>query len=255
MTKTTLFVGDTHLQFGLIESFIKETVKSENVEQIVFVGDYLDQWNCDTNGQLYINELKLLLNFKREMTKQNIDVIFLVGNHDVPYLTQQYEYYSCKQTNYLNKIRLLLEQLQPQIAFKVTDNVIVSHAGYINEHDMKESHFKPWFFDLIEEYTYLQNKVGQSRGGVYFYGGVLWMDLQDLLTIDTNFKQIVGHTPVQTIDTTKNVIGIDTFSLTSSYNEIGDGSVLVYKDNEFKVIKNETWQAPEIRLERLVYFS
>lgn len=76
MTKTTLFVGDTHLQFGLIESFIKETVKNENMEQIVFVGDYLDQWNCDMNGQLYINELQRLINFKNEMNHQNIDVIF-----------------------------------------------------------------------------------------------------------------------------------------------------------------------------------
>ena len=255
MTKTSLFVGDTHLQFNLIESFIKTVIEQENIERIVFMSDYLDQWSCDENGDLYIHELQLLIDFNQEMSDKGIDVIFLVGNHDVPYLTQQYEYYSCKQVNCLNKIYNLLTSLQPQIAFKVTDNVIVSHAGYINEVDMKDNHFKPWSFDLIEEYTYLQNKVGQSRGGVYFYGGVLWMDLQDLLAIDTNFKQIVGHTPVQTIDVTNKIIGIDTFSLTSSYNEIGDGSVLVYKDNEFKVIKNETWQTPETRLERLVYFS
>lgn len=173
MTKTTLFVGDTHLQFGLIESFIKETVKNENVEQIVFVGDYLDQWNCDTNGRLYINELRRLLDFKNKMNSQNIDVIFLIGNHDVPYLTQQYEYYSCKQMNCLNKIYNLLTALQPQIAFKVTDHIIASHAGYINKHDMKDSHFEPWSIDFIDEYTYLQNKVGQSRGGVYVYGGGL----------------------------------------------------------------------------------
>ena len=255
MTKTTLFVGDTHLQFGLIESFIKETVKSENVEQIVFVGDYLDQWNCDMNGQLYINELKLLLDFKTDMNNKGIDVIFLVGNHDVPYLTQQYEYYSCKQANCLNKIYNLLTALQPQIAFKVTDNLIASHAGYIDDFDMKDDHFKPWSFDLIDEYLYLQNKVGQSRGGIYVYGGVLWIDLQDLLKIDTNFKQIVGHTPVQKIDVTNKTIGIDTFSLTSSYQPIGDGSLLIYKDEHFKVIKNKDWQTPELELKRFLYFE
>ena len=255
MTKTTLFIGDTHLQFGLIESFIKETVKNEKVEQIVFVGDYLDQWNCDTNGQLYINELKLVLNFKQEMTQQNIDVIFLVGNHDVPHLTQQYEYYSCKQVNCLNQIYNLLNELQPQIAFKVTDDVIASHAGYINNNDMKDSHFKRWSFDLFEEYSYLQNKVGQSRGGIYVYGGVLWMDLQDLVNIDTNFKQIVGHTPVQKIDITNNTIGIDTFSLTSNYQTIGDGSLLLYKDDHFKVIENKEWATPEMELKRFLYFE
>ena len=255
MTKTTLFVGDTHLQFGLIESFIKETVKSENVEQIVFVGDYLDQWNCDTNGQLYINELRRLLDFKNEMNSQNIDVIFLVGNHDVPYLTQQYEYYSCKQVNCLNKIYNLLTALQPQIAFKVTDNLIASHAGYIDEVDMKDCHFESWSIDLIDEYLYLQNKVGQSRGGYYTYGGVLWMDLQDLLALDTNFQQVVGHTPVKEIDVTNKTIGIDTFSLTSSYQPIGDGSLLVYKDEHFKVIANKDWQTPEIELKRFLYFE
>ena len=255
MIKTTLFVGDTHLQFKLIKPFIKDIIQKENVEQIIFLGDYLDQWNCDSNGQLYVNELQLLIDFKKEMTDKRIDTIFLIGNHDVPYLTQQYEYYSCKQSNYLNKIYNLLNELQPQIAFKVTDNIIASHAGYINEHDMKDIHFKPWSFDLIDEYSYLQNKVGQSRGGYYFYGGVLWIDLQDLLKIDTGFKQIVGHTPVTSIDLTNKTIGIDTFSLTSDYQPIGDGSVLLYKNGQFNVLNNKKWQNNENELERLIYFT
>lgn len=255
MTKTTLFIGDTHLQFGLIELFIKETVTNEKVEQIVFVGDYLDQWNCDTNGQLYINELQRLIDFKNEMNSQNIDVIFLVGNHDVPYLTQQYEYYSCKQVNCLNKIYNLLTALEPQIAFKVTDNLIASHAGYIDNVDIKESHFEPWSIDLIDEYLYLQNKVGQSRGGYYTYGGVLWIDLYDLLQLETPFQQVVGHTPVKEIDVTNKTIGIDTFSLTSFYQPIGDGSLLLYKDEHFKVIENEDWQTSELELKRFLYFE
>ena len=109
--------------------------------------------------------------------------------------------------------------------------------------------------DLIEEYDDLQNQVGQSRGGYYIQGSVLWADLDDVISSGLILTQIVGHTPIKTIDTTKNVIGVDTFSITSKYNEIGDGSVLVYKDNNFKVIKNKTWQSPETGLERLVYFS
>lgn len=193
--------------------------------------------------------------FKQEMTDKGIDVIFLVGNHDVPYLTQQYEYYSCKQVNCLNKIYNLLNELQPQIAFKVTDNVIASHAGYIGEVDMKECHFEPWSIDFIDEYEDLQNGVGKSRGGVYTYGSVLWADLTEVTILSfLDQIQVVGHTPVKKINTTKNVIGVDTFSITSDYDEIDDGSLLVYKDNEFKVIKNETWQTPETRLERLIYF-
>ena len=149
----------------------------------------------------------------------------------------------------------MLNELQPQIAFKVTDNFIASHAGYIDDFDMKEHHFKPWSFDLVDDYIYLQNKVGQSRGGVYVYGGVLWMDLHDLHNIDTSFKQIVGHTPVQTIDVTNKTIGIDTFSLASNYMTIGDGSLLLFKDDHFKVIENKEWTTPEMELKRFLYFE
>lgn len=81
------------------------------------------------------------------------------------------------------------------------------------------------------------------------------MDLQDLVKIDMNFKQIVGHTPVQTIDVTNKTIGIDTLSLTSNYQTIGDGSLLIYKDDHFKVIGNKDWQTPELELKRFLYFE
>lgn len=268
MAKTTLFVGDLHLQASLILPLVKKNIEKYNVERVIFMGDYVDQWNQCDNSALYIKELTLLNEFREKLIKENkVEPVFLIGNHDMPYLIDIPEYYSVYDRQTFNEVHDLLLRLQPQIAYEVDEDFVASHAGYVGEsiHEIPNWHFKPWLYGYTDESVKLQMQVGMSRGGLGTYGSVLWVDFNDFergsLKIE---RQIVGHTPQKTITNVKyatslndnvNCICVDTFSLNQFYNPIGDGSMLLYKDNNFEVIENPEWLSGSYDLKRLVHFT
>lgn len=269
MSKTTLFVGDLHLQASLILPLVEKAIEKHNVERVIFMGDYVDQWNQCDNSQLYIKELKLLNKFRKKLIKDGkVEPVFLIGNHDMPYLIGIREYYSIDDTTAFYKVHNLLLQLQPQIVYEVDDDTIASHAGYVYESlsEIPEWHFKPWLYGYSNESIKLQMQVGMSRGGNYSYGGVLWADFDEFERGSLKIgRQIVGHTPQKTITNVRynvnglndnvNCICVDTLSLNQFYNPIGDGSMLLYKGDKFEVIENPEWQSDEFALKRLVHFK
>lgn len=268
MSKTTLFVGDLHLQAKLILPLVEKAIEKHNVERVIFMGDYVDQWNQNDSSQLYIDELTLLNKFRKKLIKKGkVEPVFLIGNHDMPYLIGIPEYYSVNNADTFDKVHDLLLRLQPQIAYKVGEDFVASHAGYVYEsiREIPEWHFKPWLYSYTDESVKLQMQAGMSRGGLGTYGSVLWADFGDFergsLKIE---RQVVGHTPQKTITNVRyvnnlndnvNCICVDTFSLNQFYNPIGDGSMLLYKDNNFEIIKNPEWQTTELGLKRLLHFN
>ncbi len=264
MTKTTLFVGDLHLQASLILPLVEKAIEKHNVERVIFMGDYVDQWNQNDNDQLYIDELTLLNKFRKKLIKEGkVEPVFLIGNHDMPYLIGIPEYYSVYNRQVFDKVHDLLLQLQPQIAYEVDDDFIASHAGYVQTSawEIPLWHFKPWLYSYIDKSIELQKQVGR-RGGFDTYGSMLWEDFGERLWRAGMKYQIVGHTPQKTITDLRdnitceaNCICVDTFSMNQFYNPIGDGSMLLYKDNNFEVIENPEWQSAELGLKRLVHFN
>lgn len=264
MSKTTLFVGDLHLQAKLILPLVEKAIEKHNVERVIFMGDYVDQWNQNDNDQLYIDELTLLNKFRKKLIKEGkVEPVFLIGNHDMPYLIGIPEYYSVYNRQVFDKVHDLLLQLQPQIAYEADDDFIASHAGYVQTSawEIPLWHFKPWLYSYIDESINLQKQVGR-RGGFNTYGSMLWEDFGERLWRAGMKCQIVGHTPQKTITDLReditceaNCICVDTFSLNQFYNPIGDGSMLLYKDDTFEVIKNPEWQSAELGLQRLIHFT
>lgn len=264
MSKTTLFVGDLHLQAKLILPLVEKAIEKHNVERVIFMGDYVDQWNQNDNDQLYIDELTLLNKFRKKLIKKGkVEPVFLIGNHDMPYLIGIPEYYSAYNADTFNKVHNLLLRLQPQIAYGVDDDFVASHAGYVQTSawEIPLWHFKPWLYSYIDKSIELQKQVGR-RGGFDTYGSMLWEDFGERLWRAGMKYQIVGHTPQKTITDLRdnitceaNCICVDTFSLNQFYNPIGDGSMLLYKDNNFEIIKNPEWQTATLGLKRLTHFK
>ena len=265
MSKTTLFVGDLHLQAKLILPLVEKAIEKYNIERVIFMGDYVDQWNQCDNSQLYIDELTLLNKFRKKLIKEGkVEPVFLIGNHDMPYLIDIPEYYSVYNRQIFSGVHDLLLRLQPQIAYEVDDYIIASHAGYVQLPGygiIPEWHFKPWLYSYIDESIKLQKQVGR-RGGFDTFGSMLWEDFGERLWRAGMKYQIVGHTPQKTITDLReditcepNCICVDTFSINQFYNPIGDGSMLLYKDDTFEVIENPEWQSDESALKRLVHFS
>lgn len=268
MVKTTLFVGDLHLQAKLILPLVEKAIEKHNVERVIFMGDYVDQWNQNDNSQLYIDELTLLNKFREKLINEGkVEPVFLIGNHDMPYLIDIPEYYSVYNRQTFSDVHDLLLRLQPQIAYEVDDYIIASHAGYVYEsiREIPEWHFKPWLYGYIDESIKLQKQVGMSRGGLGIYGSVLWADFNDFERGSLKIgRQIVGHTPQKTITSAKyvkdlndnvNCICVDTFSLNQFYNPIGDGLMLLYRNNNFEVIENPEWLSGSYDLKRLIHFK
>lgn len=264
MSKTTLFVGDLHLQAKLILPLVEKAIEKHNVERVIFMGDYADQWNQCDNSQLYIDELTLLNKFRKKLIKEGkVEPVFLIGNHDMPYLIGIREYYSAYNADTFDKVHDLLLQLQPQIAYEVDEDSVASHAGYVQTPawEIPLWHFKPWLYSYIDKSIELQKQVGR-RGGFDTYGSMLWEDFGERLWRAGMKYQIVGHTPQKTITDLRdnitceaNCICVDTFSLNQFYNPIGDGSMLLYKGNNFEIIKNPEWNTATLGLKRLTHFN
>lgn len=135
-----------------------------------------------------------------------------------------------------------------QIAFQLED-YLVSHAGYNFLFETESWHFEPITRKLKheEELEIFANAVGPMRGGRDLAGSPLWADIREPFNPKYP-KQIVGHTPQEQIDISKNLIGVDTFSVflndNLNYQFIGNGDLLFYQDGNLEVIKTN-WDTPK----------
>lgn len=255
----TILVGDLHLKVRLILAIVSEKIEEFECEQVIFMGDYTDDWNCNMNQQLYLDELEFLINWKDKMKAQGVNVVTLLGNHDAPYLTGNLRHYSLQQGYQL--ISESLFKLGTQIAFQM-DDFLVSHAGYCWGQELEEWHLRTIEKADSAAINLLERQVGIGRGGRYWSGSPLWADYRELMDSPNPkyLKQIVGHTPQKEIllenaqDKPFEFIAIDTFNLASKgeypyYNFRGNGDLLLYNSGELSVIETE-WQQKET-LEKL----
>jgi predicted phosphodiesterase len=242
----TIFVGDTHLMSRLILPNIHRLVALLGIGRVIFLGDYLDQFNCDWKSDLYFKELETLSEFKATMEERGVEVIFLIGNHELPYLLDKPSYYSLKTPEF-RELKSMLIKLGIQVGFRL-DDFIVSHGGYVGSFKVEEWHLKSLQENDLELLIPLQ-QAGFSRGGKG-YGSPLWADYEREVKVHfqpTYPKQVVGHTPSTAIKMNKSeeMICCDTLSLDRNLKPIGDGSLLLYEDVKLTVIKNPNWQTIE----------
>lgn len=227
----TFIVGDLHLQSQKILPIIKPLLIENKIEQIIFIGDYVDQWGQTGNDSLYISEINTLLNFKEWCHEQNIKVIYLLGNHDVIYLIDSCKIYTSDSRKIRYQVAQMLLELEPTLSVNV-HGYQLSHAGFAKNLQVSN--------DLsIKHLQTLENMVGPGSGGSNPYGSEIWLRPEELEKYPSkNYsKQIFGHTPVKTININENNINVDTFSLKRNLKPIGDGSILYIDSETIKKIK------------------
>ncbi|MQS89395.1 metallophosphoesterase [Companilactobacillus mishanensis] len=253
----TILVGDIHLKARIMLPLVDQVVHEQGAQQIILMGDYLDDYGCTEDARLYLDELNFLIDWKIKMEASDIKIISLLGNHDAPYLTGELRGYSLKSDfNMLtgnqdisDVISDKLLKLGVQVAFQL-DDFLVSHAGYCRGIKQRKWHLRPITMSDkdLRWVSELDNHIG-SRGGFGYNGSPIWADFRDLVrnpSLDVT-NQIVGHTPQSTIifDEEKDVhyqlVDIDTFTLrfeeeTNQYKYIGDGSLLLYSNGELESI-------------------
>lgn len=196
-----LIIPDVHGR-----SYIKWYNKINEVDKVIFLGDYLDSFNIPAKTQL--TQLNLIINLK-EIHGDKITL--LLGNHDLPYINVN-KYGTC--SGFQNDIYLTANQIFNDNLDKFDvvyehqskdnkKNWIFSHAGIskrllnvINKYkeNFKEESLTEFInnnWEKINELYY----VSKHNGGINPYDGLFWIRPQLLLkNLPSEFNQVVGHT-------------------------------------------------------------
>lgn len=238
-----LAVGDMHLKETMILPLVDKALENLEVDTIVLMGDYLDEWGQNNNANRYREQMDYLVKWVKSK-RQSMNVVCLLGNHDIPYITRNFRHYSSSLPDVSEDMYKLVQALEPQLYYRY-EEWLFTHAGAAGEGKLPFDEF-----DQLQIGTWetkgllhdLETSIGVERGGSAKYGSIVWADYN--YTLLNNFnknypKQIVGHTPVSTIDDWHNIIDIDTFSLTMAGNPIGDGSLLYIDGDKPKVIHTD----------------
>lgn len=192
--------------------FWKNAVKGQENEEIIFLGDYVDPY-CSLENIPLENGLKSLaeiIEFKKSHPK---NVILLLGNHDLSYLSERFinNRYDCDNDDKI--IPLISDNLS---LFKIahekkigSTRYIFSHAGilptWLEYNDFllgeippgKEVEIINKLFPSNELLRALSN-VSSYRGGYHDAGSCVWADVHEHFDLepinDINTYQIFGHT-------------------------------------------------------------
>lgn len=226
MTKT-LIIPDIHLKTHILEE-AEKIIQTYHIEKIVFVGDYFDDWNCQYNSKLYKDTCQALINFDKKY-----NCVFLLGNHDVPYITGNLHHYSTGFPETINQITKTLQQLNVQLAYQ-QDGILITHAGAINP--IPKNYFEPLLFNASARR--LLNKLDQDQDSI------LWLRPDNFLKNYSDYSvQIVGHTPIkkptwyETLDQQSKLLVNDTWSTTQNGETYGNQSCVLIDDGKIKIIR------------------
>lgn len=240
-----LFVGDVHNHHYIFND-IDRLDKEYNFDRIVFIGDYVDDWNTTNHESL--KTLNKVLELKNEDKEK---YTLLLGNHELSYLG-----YPCSGHRF---------ELEDLITSKLKENIncfdlatsvncegniyICSHAGFNNEfikelypEDYNETNF---YYTMVgfnkdklnnlEPFTY----CSYLRGGHHEFSSSMWCDRREHKYFSKLKQyipnQIVGHTPVKTIILENGIYFIDTHSTYQDGTEFGNKSYLMWNEDKFEI--------------------
>ena len=189
----TLIIPDLHHHTDRADHWLA----TQRHDRVVFLGDYFDDFGDDVSDA---RRTAFWLRDRMEKT----DDIFLLGNHDVPYMFPHDPQFHCPGFT-AAKARGIGEILRPAHWQRLRlahaeQGWLLSHAGFhpvwikaptaeriLQRCDQAMQHAKRRVVDPIFG-------AGADRGGPQGIGGPLWMDWDNLVPI-AGLNQIVGHTP------------------------------------------------------------
>jgi hypothetical protein len=169
----------------------------DQVDQIVFLGDYLDPYSHEgISFDLALEEFNKILEFKKEYPDL---ITLLVGNHDMHYIIKDFMDCSRRNTDMLDQLHELYNSnLDLFNLIHIEDDWLFSHAGV----------YKGWMdkYEFTLEDLNLKTFLGAHwpaledlswyRGGYNSVGSCVWADIRESTKHEVfpGYKQVVGHT-------------------------------------------------------------
>ena len=169
----------------------------DQVDQIVFLGDYLDPYSHEgISFDLALEEFNKILEFKKEYPDL---VTLLVGNHDMHYIIEDFMDCSRRNMAMLDQLhKLYNSNLDLFNLIHIEDDWLFSHAGVYKgwmdkyEFTLEDLNLKTF---LGSHWPALED-LSMYRGGYNFVGSCVWADIRESVKNELfpGYKQVVGHT-------------------------------------------------------------
>ncbi len=194
-------IGDIHGRDLWLEAINGVQYNIDDLDYVVFVGDYVDSFDISAAIQLY--NLQQIIELKKKYPEK---VILLLGNHDMQYLFHPKNRCSgYQENNYLQYMMLFKENRHLFAAAHQIKNYLWTHAGihrgWYNECVKKycEAHPDMTLADVInhdfDRESHWLFSVGYLRGGSSQVGGPFWLDRTNSWNKPVKgYHQIFGHT-------------------------------------------------------------
>lgn len=169
----------------------------DQVDQIVFLGDYLDPYSHEgISFDLALEEFNKILEFKKEYPDL---ITLLVGNHDMHYIIEDFMDCSRRNTDMLDQLhKLYNSNLDLFNLIHIEDDWLFSHGGVYKgwmdkyEFTLEDLNLKTF---LGSHWPALED-LSMYRGGYNFVGSCIWADIRESVKNELfpGYKQVVGHT-------------------------------------------------------------
>ncbi|MBQ3796960.1 MAG: metallophosphoesterase [Butyrivibrio sp.] len=217
-----LVIPDVHLKPWIFDE--AEKVDKNSYEDIVVLGDLVDDWGKGNDLDAYEETLKRAAEFGKEHGES----LWCYGNHDVSYLWDAMEsgYSVQARITVIEGITKLERILEDRYKFvHRIDNVLFSHAGVTETFVL---HSCGYHVKEIEDILAKINRMGKQE---------LWRDSSPIwarpqadfyrMFRDDLFYQVVGHTPVEEPLDVCGVLTLDLFSTYSNGDPYGNQKLYI----------------------------
>lgn len=213
-----LVIPDVHLKPYMFKE-AAEWMRKGVADRAVCLMDIPDDWNREYDIELYAQTFDAAISFAKEFP----DTLWCYGNHDLCYLWNERESGYSRAAAYMvrNKLEELKEALPAgnQIRYiQRIDDVLFCHGGILQafvEENVKNT-------DSVDQIIAEINTMGPEQ--LWSNASPIWYRPQyhqETMYEEDSLLQVVGHTPVEKIYRSTNVISCDVFSTYRDGHPIG----------------------------------
>lgn len=214
-----LVIPDVHLKPWMFDK-ATEKIKMSEIDRTVLLGDLVDDWNQETNLELYRETLDRAALFVKEYP----DTLYCFGNHDVSYLWQAHEsgYSAYARETVVEGINKLIYTLSPENSGFIhrIDNVLFSHAGLTERFVLR----KFGYGERMDIDVMIEKINRMSSDDIWRDDSPIWARPQkkNMRMFPWDMMQVVGHTPVEEVTLEDKVLSVDNFSTDQYGVPLGD---------------------------------
>ena len=231
-------IPDIHLKPWIFDN-AEIILDKEKCDEIVFLGDLVDDWGCQSNIPLYDKTFDRAERFIKDHPR----IKWCYGNHDVSYLWNKYEsgFSWLAQETVVRRMHRLEEILKDNIAFiHKIDKTIFSHAGLTKSFVSKIIKDETDFNRYGEIEKLIRKINGMSSFFMWDDDSPIWArpqynGLQELFGIC--YFQVVGHTPVKETLFEGSLLTVDNFSTYPDGKPIGNESFIIIDSTTTKFME------------------